>query len=49
MLAIRSTGNLLTKTDARNVVSTFDPSDGLNRPTRKSYSDGTPEVIYLYL
>jgi YD repeat-containing protein len=39
-------GNLLTKTDARGVVTTFNPYDGLDRPTRKSYNDGTSVVDY---
>jgi RHS repeat-associated protein len=41
-------GNLTQKTDARGVVTTFDPYDAVNRPTRKSYSDGTPAVTYAY-
>ena len=41
-------GNLTQKTDARGVVTTFAPYDALNRPTSKSYSDGTPSVGYFY-
>lgn len=40
-------GNLLYKTDARGVV-TADVYDPLNRPTSRSYSDGTPTVAYFY-
>jgi RHS repeat-associated protein len=51
-------GNLTSRTDARNIVtcygnlngSTCDYSgyDQLNRPTKRSYSDGTATVTYLY-
>jgi RHS repeat-associated protein len=41
-------GNLKQKTDARSVVTTFGTYDPLNRPTTKSYSDGTPTVTYSY-
>jgi RHS repeat-associated protein len=41
-------GNLTQKTDARNVVTSFAPYDALNRPTTKSYSDGTPTITYNY-
>ncbi|MEK6334072.1 MAG: LamG-like jellyroll fold domain-containing protein [Acidobacteriota bacterium] len=40
-------GNLLNKTDARSVVSTY-VYDALNRATSRSYSDGTPTVTYMY-
>lgn len=40
-------GNLLTKTDARGVVTTF-TYDSLNRVASRSYSDGTPNVAYTY-
>jgi RHS repeat-associated protein len=40
-------GNVVTKTDARNITTTatYDP---LNRMTGKTYSDGTPQVVYGY-
>lgn len=41
-------GNLAQKTDARNVITTFGSYDALNRPTTKSYSDGTPAVTFSY-
>ena len=43
-------GNLLTRTDARGLgfKLTVAPYDGLNRPTSKSYSDGTPTVNFAY-
>ncbi len=41
-------GNLTQKTDARGVVTTFATYDALNRPTTRSYSDGTPGVTYAY-
>ena len=41
-------GNLMTKTDARNVQTTYGSYDALNRPTSKSFSDGTPTVNYCY-
>ena len=40
-------GNLLTKTDARSITVTF-AYDALNRPTSRTYSDGTPTVTYTY-
>ena len=42
-------GNLLRKTDARNITTTF-VFDALNRPTSKSYNDNpqTPPVNYFY-
>ena len=40
-------GNLLTKQDARSVTTTM-TYDALNRPTAKTYSDGTPRVDYFY-
>ena len=51
-------GNLLTKTDARNVVTTLSNYDKLNRAQNKAYSrlqatgppvaDSTPAVTYAY-
>src|SRR5205807_9188662 len=43
-----ASGNLVYKTDARQVLTSFDPYDALNRPTAKHYSDGTPTVTYFY-
>lgn len=40
-------GNVLKKTDALNVVTTF-VYDALNRVTHKSYSDTTASVTYTY-
>jgi RHS repeat-associated protein len=43
-----SNGNVLTKTDARNITTTS-TYDALNRLTKKSYSDGvTPISLYVY-
>ena len=41
-------GNVMQKTDARGVTTTFDPYDALNRPTVRRYSDGTPTVTCGY-
>jgi RHS repeat-associated protein len=51
-------GNVLSRTDARNVVTCFgnlsgsactgSSYDGVNRPGSVSYSDGTPAVTYVY-
>jgi YD repeat-containing protein len=51
-------GNLVKKTDARSVITCFGTLNGstcdnagydaLNRVVKKSYSDGTPTVSYLY-
>ncbi|MFY9619573.1 MAG: RHS repeat-associated core domain-containing protein [Pyrinomonadaceae bacterium] len=41
-------GNVIQKTDARGIVTSFLPYDALNRPTTKNYSDGTPSVTYSY-
>ena len=45
-------GNVVTKTDARGTVINYSPAsnpiDQLNRVTSKTYSDGTPTVIYTY-
>ncbi len=40
-------GNLVYKTDARGVLTTYG-YDALNRATTRSYSDGTPAVTYVY-
>ncbi len=40
-------GNLLTKTDARNVTTTH-MYDTLNRVTFRNYSDSTPDITYTY-
>ena len=40
-------GNLLTKTDARNITTTF-AYDALNRATSRTYSDSTATVTYTY-
>jgi RHS repeat-associated protein len=40
-------GNLISKEDARGVTTTYS-YDYLNRPTSRSYSDGTPTVTYAY-
>ena len=50
-------GNLVTKTDARNVIACFGSLSGtactpgydpLNRILNKTHSDGTPAVTYIY-
>ena len=55
--AYDNNGNLLTKTDARKVITCFGSLSGttctsgydaLNRVTQKSYSDGTKAVNYTY-
>ncbi len=43
-----SAGNLLTRTDARGIVTTYGGYDALNRPTTITYSDGTPAVTLGY-
>jgi RHS repeat-associated protein len=48
-----ASGNMLTKTDARGVTTTWSGYDGLNRPQGKSYTlnnspQGTPPVTYGY-
>lgn len=40
-------GNLVQKTDARAVVTTYS-YDALNRAKTRSYNDGTPAVTYTY-
>lgn len=40
-------GNLTQKTDARSVATGY-AYDGLNRPTSRNYSDGTPTVTYAH-
>ncbi len=40
-------GNVLTTTDAKNVVTTY-TYDALNRPLTRSYNDGTPAVTNTY-
>jgi RHS repeat-associated protein len=40
-------GNLKTRTDARNITTTYG-YDALNRILQKSYSDGTPTANYQY-
>jgi RHS repeat-associated protein len=50
--AYDANGNLVTKTDARGTVINYSPAsnpiDQLNRVTSKTYSDGTPTVVYAY-
>jgi RHS repeat-associated protein len=45
-------GNVVTKTDARGTIINYSPTsnpiDQLNRVTSKTYSDGTPTVVYYY-
>lgn len=45
-------GNLTTETDARGVIINYSPTgnliDPLNRVTKITYSDGTPNVTYTY-
>jgi RHS repeat-associated protein len=44
--------NVVTKTDARGTIINYSPAsnpiDQLNRVTSKTYSDGTPTVVYTY-
>ena len=40
-------GNVMTRTDARSVQTTYD-YDAIYRLLSKTYSDGTPQVIYSY-
>lgn len=40
-------GNLIHKTDARNITTTF-TYDALNRVNLRDYSDATPDVTYFY-
>src|SRR5271154_6962237 len=42
-----SNGNVLTKTDARSITTTL-TYDALNRLTKKTFSDTTPQVTYWY-
>jgi RHS repeat-associated protein len=50
--AYDANGNVVTKTDARGTVINYSPAsnpiDQLNRVTSKTYSDGTPTVVYSY-
>jgi RHS repeat-associated protein len=41
-------GSLTSRTDARNITTTFSTYNGLDQVTGKSYSDGTPSVSYSY-
>jgi RHS repeat-associated protein len=43
-----NSGNVKQKTDARSITTTFGDYDALNRPTTRSYSDGTPAVTFGY-
>jgi RHS repeat-associated protein len=44
--------NLILKTDPRGITINYSPSDSpidaLNRVTKKTYSDSTPSVVYMY-
>ena len=40
-------GNVLTKTDARGIVTSYF-YDAVNRLTKKTYSDSTPQITYWY-
>jgi RHS repeat-associated protein len=40
-------GNVLTTTDAKNIITTY-TYDSLNRPLTRSYNDGTPTVTNTY-
>ena len=50
--AYDANGNVVTKTDARGTIINYSPTsnpiDQLNRVTSKTYSDGTPTVVYAY-
>ena len=39
---------LFSLPDARNITTTYGYADPLNRPTGKTYSDGTPPVSFSY-
>ncbi len=40
-------GNLITRQDSRSITTTIS-YDAINRPTAKTYSDGTPRIDYFY-